>query len=907
MSDKDFFSSLSKLMSEFLKLKNDKSKAKELDKDVYKKKCEYILDKVRSLKIDRENEKQFQKNCVTFIERIINDEFYKDKHTEFKEAKGKIINFNKEQKKDINNKEEKKEIKKKITDENKNRNKSNEDNNFNICLHQDKNIIKINQTIDIIEKIKSEIDVLFSHDIHIDFINKIKIFFSKNENIKNIKKHPKDDLDNLYNRFQEINDKMNNFEIGENYFSKYFTLLFSVYPFFKREQKNKLSSSKNLKNYSLYKNLLINLNEDNGIIADLINEFFLSDNINKVEKLDILCKKIFETSPDNKSILYYSYLLNILIIICNKYNNPIYDKSNQLSFKLHFLLSNNKLLPFNSDQFLSLYKDLLFLKNFYATIFKTTIKEPNLIKIKDNQLIYNGINYSNNNITDISLLFNETDNENYERIMNSNNGIIPHFYFINEMNNNQLIDDSSYLFEFYKKKFLENIISLTYIKSEFIEKNLDKFKDKLIDLEMEIYQLAQKCLYGEKNIFGKTNEMKHYKQKYKEKSIFNMFETELYKKMAYNYGAKYKDKYKLFPVGSLAEFLSMDKSDIDLYLYIKGIEKGKANYEIVEAIFKCVQEFDRGAKIIMSHRLCVINLKYKNIDFDLSILGYPLYIHSLIFREYSLIDERLPMIGLAFKYITKILRLDKEDFLNSFCWMTLLVIFLQDIINPPILPKLLSNKDQDLNKIIFSDNVYGHNKNNKFCFQTFFSYLKKEKIPIPGCILDRNKIHGIYNKQIGNNKNELSCAEILLKFIEFIACYLKYDTIYAESSINGEGFYNMDDIKNIYINNKNVIDEDIDKYNYEFYKYFTKKYLNYNDYQMKKTRRDGFILIRDPADNHYNPGQKFRKENDLNRFINYLRFAYSVLIKYGSLKKLGEIMKIKEKNEENKIKINKNE
>ena len=71
------------------------------------------------------------------------------------------------------------------------------------------------------------------------------------------------------------------------------------------------------------------------------------------------------------------------------------------------------------------------------------------------------------------------------RIMNSNNGIIPHFYFINEMNNNQLIDDSSYLFQFYKKKFLENIISLTYIKSEFIEKNLNKFKDKLIYLEIQ--------------------------------------------------------------------------------------------------------------------------------------------------------------------------------------------------------------------------------------------------------------------------------------------------------------------------------------------------------------------------------------------------------------------------------------
>ena len=63
-----------------------------------------------------------------------------------------------------------------------------------------------------------------------------------------------------------------------------------------------------------------------------------------------------------------------------------------------------------------------------------------------------------------------------------------------------------------------------------------------------------------------------------------------------------------------------------------------------------------------------------------------------------------------------------------------------------------------------------------------------------------------------------------------------------------------------------------------------------------KTIRDGFILIRDPVDNHYNPGQKFQDENNLKIFINYLRFAYSVLIKHGSLKKLEEIIKMKEKN-----------
>lgn len=889
MSDRDFFSILSKLMSEFLKLKNDQGTTKKLDKDDYKNKCEYIFEKVRSLKSDKDNEIQLKKNCVTFLERIINDEFYKNE--EIKEVKGKINNVYKEEKKDFINKEQEKEIKKKITDENKNLNKSNENDSSNIYLHSNKNMLKVNKTNNIVEKIKSEIDVLFSHDIHIDFINKIKIYFSKNDDIKNIKNHPKIDLNNLYNRFLEINNKMKGIEIGENYFSKYFTLLFSVYPFFSPAQKNKLFSSINLNTYPLFKHLLIILYEDKEIIAKLINGFFLIENFNKEETLDILCKKIFETSPDNKSILYYSYLLRILITICNKYNNPIYDKTNQLSFKLHFLLSNNKLLPFNSEQFLALYNDLLFINNFYATIFKTKIKEPYLIKIKDNKLIYNNKNFSDNNITDISLLFNEKDNENFERIMNPNNGIIPHFYFINEMNNNQLIDDSSYLFQFYKKKFLENIISLTYIKSEFIEKNLGKFKDKLINLETEIYNLAKISLCGEKNISGKANKINQYKQKYKEKSIFKSFKAELYEKMSNLNGGKYKDKYKLFPVGSLTEFLSMNKSDIDIYLYIEGIEDGNINFEILKYIFECVKELGRGVKKIISHRICVIELEYKNTEFDLSILGYPLYIHSLIFREYSLIDARLPMIGLAIKSLKDVLCFDKKYFINSFCWMTLLTIFLQDIINPPILPKLYSNKDGNLNNIIFEDIFFGYNKNNKDSFRVFLSNLKKEKIPLHR-LLDRKKIREIYEKQIGNNKNELSCAEILLKFIEFIACYLKYDTIYAEYSINGEGFFNMNDIKDIYINNKNYIDKDMDNYNYEFYKYFTKRYLKYK----YKTKRDGFILIRDPVDNHYNPGQKFQDENNLKIFINYLRFAYSVLIKHGSLKKLEEIIKMKEKN-----------
>ena len=102
---------------------------------------------------------------------------------------------------------------------------------------------------------------------------------------------------------------------------------------------------------------------------------------------------------------------------------------------------------------------------------------------------------------------------------------------------------------------------------------------------------------------------------------------------------------------------------------------------------------------------------YENISFDLSVLGYPLYIHSLLHREYSLIDSRFPMVGLAIKKLKEILELDKNTYINSFCWMNLLVIFLQDIIKPPILPKLYS--DKDINKLIYQDIEFGHNNKNR--------------------------------------------------------------------------------------------------------------------------------------------------------------------------------------------------
>ena len=582
----------------------------------------------------------------------------------------------------------------------------------------------------------------------------------------------------------------------------------------------------------------------------------------------------------------------ILFQIIFKNNESFRKRRNILSFKLHFILSNEKLFSFNSSQFANLYSDLFFIKHFYSYVYKNEIKEPYIIKIKDNKLIFSE-NNNDSYFADISLLFDKKDDKNYENIMNMNNGIIPHFYNINANNINKLINYSSYFIKNNAEKFLENIISLTDLKSYFIENHFNSYKASLINLEKDIYILAKKNL--NKNKKGRIIDKYSPKDDYK--NIYSNFVSELNKVMNYKYKRKYNNSYKLYPMGSLTEFLSVNDSDLDIYLYLEDKEK---KYEIVEAIFDCVGSFCNNVEKIVSQRLCLINLIYKNTSIDLSVLGYPPYIHSLLFREYSLLDARFPMVGIALKYLKDILCLDKEFYINPYCWISLLVIFLQDIINPPILPKLYSNKD--INDLIYESIEYGHYKKAKFDkdqykIKNFFSSLKKETIPIPDCLYNKNKIYEIYHNDIIKvGKNKMSCAEILLKFIEFITFYFKYDTIYAESSINGEGFYNMDEIKNIYANNKKGTDDKIKIYNNEFHKYFTKKYLNYNIFRTKEKIRNGFILIRDPVDNHYNPGQKFCKEENLNNFINKLRYSYSILSIYGNFEKLKEKLEEQQKN-----------
>ena len=776
----------------------------------------------------------------------------------------------------INNKKEKEEEKEKEKI-------SKQNFEFNI----NNNYINNNQN-----KKKYIIDDLINDKINIEILKKAKEFCEDKNKIKY------DEFSQIVNGYFEklvqaiIKLNKTKFEKNSIYLNKLITLMCSVFPFLKKNQKDHLLKI-DFEDYSinyLKNTLLLNDYEEKKPMVILCND---------IEKIKEIMDIIFVESPNQKINIYFAYQLILLYkIIYKNYHKNV--KLKLLSFKIKFILSNYTLFQISSEEFSNIYKDLLFMKTFYNTIYFNKI---------ENKYIINGINDKNKNIiygdknlemnyfiyADIDILFDQNENEIYKQIMDTDDGVISHFYRINKLNIGNLIDFSSFYIKKKRNHFMDHIFSLLNIKNSFIYQNIDKYKKNLIKLEGEIFELGKKCLTN-----NKSNIINQYSRRTKYAEIFHSFSSELHSHIA----EIYRDKIKLFPFGSLTEFLSTEESDLDIYLFIEANNK-EEKVEIINHIYSKCFHFCKDVEKVIS-RICLIKFKYKGNEIDLSINGFPPYIHSLLFKEYSLLDARFPLIAIVLKKFSKILNLKKVDYLNSFSWMNLLIAFLQEIIQPPVLPKLYS--DNEINNIIYKEIEFSNrtNKNrNKYndkdkkkTFKDYFETTQKEIVPIPDCLFNKDKIKEIYkklyvskNKNKNVEKNKLTCIEIFLKFLEFIIFYLKYDSVFVKSCIDDEGYFNINEIQNI--ESDDDIDLQIYNYNRTFYNYFTKKYLKFKDYDNKRYIRDGFILIRDPVDGHYNPAQTLRKEPNLECFITTLRYSYSILVKYGSFKKLEELIKLK--------------
>ena len=665
------------------------------------------------------------------------------------------------------------------------------------------------------------------------------------------------------------------------------TLICLIFPFISNKQKQQL-----LLKEKLFDQKLINIFKEIKILNksknNYMSEFILQSILNKEANVEYIAK-IFQNNLFIYNIveLIELYQLYLISRIFNFYNTN--DFIYKITFKIKFILKNyNEIyarqLNCNINK---IYKIFWRLKNFYK------IYQNKLIIDKKDKI--NGVNFLNEEKKDCQLVVNNSENHLDGLFFEEDNRIFEEF--TNKINMFYKINKDIDLFSGYSKElknydFPFNIIELINIKNELMVNDFQRYKMNLINIEKLIFIFGYNSLFPYNNLKINYN-ISSYVINPNLKYTVKYLDFYLHRKL-FNY------KFKLYPYGSVTQFLSDKDSDIDLYLDTSEIASNKSKIKFLYALIFHIRNFDKKASMTISTRVCVITFEFKNISFDISVVGFCPYMHSNLIREYSLIDSRFPLLVIAIKHITKILKINNisddktHSFLNSFSWVLLLIGFLQDIVNPPVLPKILENSE-----IIEKETFFGNNKvekddddeksnwyENKYekisktkNFDSFINTMEKEYIKLPKNLGDKNFRFSNYKSQIVL-KNTMSCSELLLKFLEFVIFYFKYDTLFVNCSFIQEGFENMESINN------EKYDEDL-----SFVNYFKGKFIKKNNGEKNK---DGYFLIRDPFDSRYNPAQTL-KLNSLKKFLSRLKMAYYDLVKNGNLDIVKKQIEIEEK------------
>ena len=737
----------------------------------------------------------------------------KDKNNDIIEEDDNNLNHQNKYSKDNNNEIYNNKIKK----ENKNAKQSKEQNNNN------KNFRNPAQKYQ--EKIEEYYRKLFNNNIAQNFINSI---LNNNSNFNQI-------CTKFFNLV-----KNNQREWIEQIYKEKLMTIISILYYFSKGQKEKIDEYFFKTDSDIDKQLCQYLNSN--ILLSNSSEYVELNQKKASKAVNNFCNDLFlNTKSDGKKVIFamYSFLvISRCLRNCCKENDKYFfdkllEKEYLVSFKIHFILKHQEFYKYISDDFIQIYHGLKFIYVFYNEIFCESQKDIRIMKDEITGKYIFGkdkfiLSFDSNCDFDIEILFSKNDNNIYREVMEK----IQHFYSINQFNSNDINDliyYSSSKIANKESNFILNVVEHVCEKKFYIFYNFEKYKNNLKILEKQIFELGKNTL----NLKKVKEKIENYSISIPYKLVFD----NLLEKIKENVNKEYKDKFSLYPYGSITQFLGGSKSDIDIYLDITQMRNVN---EKISFLFNLRDTIETKIKsklnLVISTRLCVFQFKYscfngRKTDFDISLMGFCPYLHSILFRSYSLMEPRFPLVAIALKTFVKkigIKSLDnKGDFLNSFSWMVLLVSFLQDIIKPPILPKILSDKDNSIKTVQIQ---YGNNKNRNKFLGSFVESIKYENTFLPDSLFDAKALNEIYKKQINNNEKKpldnLSCAEILLNFLEFIIYYFKNDSVYVNCSIENEGYESM-----YYILNNNDPDKnEKKKIDERFQEYFKNKYFKCKKY-----------------------------------------------------------------------------
>ena len=715
-------------------------------------------------------------------------------------------------------------------------------------------------------------------------------------------------------KYMELKELINNKEkMKTKYKDKIITLMCILFPFCTRDQKRFIYESdindEKLEIY-LHETLLYfddkDTNEKYKKISEILNNIPKKyDKEKKNYNLDLIFdKNLFLNSKEELMLLYQFLVIYKSFGAKSAKNTKTFDSRFYLShfyfisFKIYFILTHQELYPCITDEIFDIFEKLLFMKIFYKNAFSHKLENPYIIskmktKNKDNEEIgykYNNFILGKPKDINIEDLFDKDELELNEEIIRT----LSNFYKIDKdkgidllyFSNNPELDRNKNQYN-----FIINIIDLLYIKRNMILHENDKFKGNLLNLEKDIHQKVS-FLFKKDNQEGYCSK---FAMNSKLKRIYSYLIKELIEELKNRSEKKSGIKLEninFYPIGSTAEFLYKNEDDLNIYLDIHKLNTSQKKNILHDIKHYLREKYSASKKINKDN--CIFYFKYEETFVSLIVLGNGPYIHSLLFREYALMDPRFPIVAIALKIFLKQIgiktntnnnSMPKDSFLNTYSFMSLLVAFLQDIISPPILPKILSDKNSQL----ISKGIPYISELNEKKINTFVDSIKFTNIHLPKSIFKKEELKKIYTEQIGNNKNNLSCAEIFLHFLEFLIFYFKFDTLYVNSSLDYEGFDSMNNLINEDDDNEDTLKEK-NPNDINFKEYFKKNYYTKRKDKEEKEidKEKGLFLIRDPVNPFHNSASSLnnKKKNLYQNFFFKLKKGYIKLLKKGNFNSL---------------------
>ncbi|CRG94213.1 conserved Plasmodium protein, unknown function [Plasmodium gallinaceum] len=333
---------------------------------------------------------------------------------------------------------------------------------------------------------------------------------------------------------------------------------------------------------------------------------------------------------------------------------------------------------------------------------KDHIKKINNENLDDKYHIKNNIIHINKeeNVN----IYNNNADHSYSRECSGNNDDLNKIDINNvdpsniSLNNKRKVDKKYDI-----KSAHERMVDPNSNNLDFMKKNDMNFHDQIKDYQeiknyLNIYINENHKVYcpNENKVNALNEELKKLEISLKpsQNDINNM------KKFLYflqNEINKYYKNCYVTPFGSIINGFWMRNSDIDICIQVPILLNRKDQIKLLRKICLILNNFNDGvieqrfsAKVPIIHFYCKNPQNSFELSCDISINNILAVINSKLIQKYVSIDKRLQVMGIALKYWSKNRNINdrSKGFLSSFSLILMIIHFLQNAIEPKILPSL---------------------------------------------------------------------------------------------------------------------------------------------------------------------------------------------------------------------------